>query len=231
MNGIYKATVAEIGISGGIEKPCVQVRYDLHEILHDGEWTPIPPNDILAWHYLRKNSGELNTMQLHQFKEAFEWDGDDLRKLLRVAGMQCQVTIKEETYQGKTRAKVKWLNHINYSGYSIATDDSELDMIQNALAPQLRAMGTTKKPDAAPKAKKPPVAPPPPAPENTKGPCPACNTMDEAWAVCVENVHEDDAEREWFAAIAKVTNGGGVSAVKPGQWQAVAQILWDHIPF
>lgn len=235
-DGIYKAIVDDIGISGDPQKPVVEIRYDLRMILRDGEWLAIQPDTIMGWHYLKKKDGALNAMQIHQFKEAFEWAGLDLRELLFAKGKACQVTLKTETWEGKSRQKVSWLNHENYSGFTIETDDSELAAIQAALAPALRALGTSKKPTAdkpvakktAPKSTPVPIAPPQPKEERVY---PQCTSMEEAWVICCDKVHEDMAEKEWYSTIAQVTGGKGVGDVTPNEWQKIGMSLFDYTPF
>lgn len=238
----YRAVLEDICLEGGIQKPTAVARYELREQLIDGEWVPIQPESIMGWHYLTKKNGDLNTMQLHQFKDAFGWDGTGLKDLLTFKGMDCQVTVDEETYQGKTRDKVQWINHYDYvPGKDFKTDESELAQMEAMLGPKLRAMGTSK-PAAAPAAKAkaksaPKAAPAPPAPPSTppttepEDAPPNCKTMDDAWVVCCDKVHEDEQERVWFEIIGAVAPGKAVESITADEWWEIGARLHKHLPF
>ena len=89
-------------------------RFALEEELQAGEWVDVAEEglDIVAYCYIEKKDGTLNDFQIEALQSSFGWGGSDmfwfeenLRELPKV-----QLTLEEETYEGKTRIKVRFIN-------------------------------------------------------------------------------------------------------------------------
>ncbi|MEN6535828.1 MAG: hypothetical protein ABFD89_19350, partial [Bryobacteraceae bacterium] len=173
------------------------------EYLDGAKWIDIAPEgmEITAFHYLEKTvkddtgkviGTELNEFQFKAFKESLEWDGRDLAFLQTGPFPVVQITCENEEYQGKTRLKVKWLNHRDSDGGGLEVQKSEpagLKSLQNRLGSKLRAMAGPQK--ATPPKPRPPVA--------------AAKTPEDAWtAICeagsAAGLDEAACAEAWSAA-------------------------------
>lgn len=66
------------------------------------------------------------------------WTGNDLRNLSTIGANNVQIVIEGEEYQGKTYAKVKWVNSLG--GRRVVIDPEKKLAMARALASQIKAM-------------------------------------------------------------------------------------------
>lgn len=79
---------------------------------------------ITGWFYLTDKTVEYTIEKLR----AMGWEGDDFRELNQqpavLAGHKCVITVSHESYEGKTRAKVNFVNPEGYEGGEIQRDEN-----------------------------------------------------------------------------------------------------------
>lgn len=137
----------------------------------DQTWYDVP-GEIVGYFYMEKKDGTANERTIKSIREAFGWDGIDLNALHNNdwSTTEVQLTLENETWQGKTRLKVKWLNPRDYAGGQFERAAPEtVKAIGSRLGAKLRALGGAPVGSTAPAGK--PKAPPPP--NGTKKPAPA----------------------------------------------------------
>ena len=96
---------------------------------------------IVGWHYLIQKNGSLNERTVENVIQALGWSGvfTDL-SLESTKLTRCQIEIKNETYNGTTSLKVKWINKWDsVPGGNTASDD-DLKGFDTQFGAQLRAM-------------------------------------------------------------------------------------------
>ena len=180
----------------------------------DDEWKDCSSEEmeIRGYFYLEKKDGSLNTFTIDTLKDALGWDGRDTTWFDEAQLPDVQVTLQNDTYQGKTRLKVQWLNPLDYEGTGgeiQKSTDSERAGIAARLNSKLRAMagGTTVTPPSAP-----PTAP--------AGPT---ATQEEAWAAFEAArgpCSDENLSSEWFRIIAELT-GKDSRALNGADWAKV----------
>lgn len=102
--GTYKARGMDAALSttkSGREQ--VGVRFELVD--HPGE-------TIIWYGYFTDGTFERTIKSLR----ACGWRGDDLSDLSGIGAMEVQIVVEHEEYNGKTRAKVRWVNGAGSGG-------------------------------------------------------------------------------------------------------------------
>lgn len=142
-DGRYMANVVDVAItaSGSNKLTTAVVKMATTHELEGSEWNPAN-YDITAWVFLEKRDGSLNTVGIDQLKAALGWDGRDPFDLEDQAkvGSVVQVQCAAETYEGKSRMKVKWIYPAD--GGQVQTErlsEPERQAIRTRLCPKLRA--------------------------------------------------------------------------------------------
>ena len=160
--GIFKALVSEAAIGESKNKAILTCKYNIIQELQ-GEWVNCEHENwiIIGYHYLEKNDGSINESTIKSFKEAFEWDGKDITTLeSKAIGMTVQITLKLDTYEGKSKIQVAWLNNVNYQPGIKPSNPDTVKSIQTRLGSKLRALsGGTPVPTPA-RPSTPPKTPP-----------------------------------------------------------------------
>lgn len=113
--------------------------------------------EIVSYTYLEKkgNAGP-NEIGISQLVKALGWNGYDFEALANTDWSQtcCQLAIENDTYQGKTKLKVQWIDHWDAEGTGVSGvrkgSAATISKMSERLGAQLRAMSAT------------PVGPPPP---------------------------------------------------------------------
>ncbi len=215
-DGRYKAKLIEGGIAEtGQNKLCTfNARFRLEQA-HDGQdWKPCEAEEIMGCFYLEKKDGGLNDRAIESLCESFGWDGRDPFWLqdTDLTERTVQLTIASETYDKKTRPRVKWINNENAEpvGVQRATGSAR-SAIANRLSSKFRAhAGGTPRPAATPTAPKP-------TPPKQNG-----VTMESAWAAfvaaCPEKFTDGDREREWFRILADMYGDRDPKTLTGAEW-------------
>lgn len=99
-NGVYRARAVKGGLgetAGGQEQVAVEF-----ELLDEGF-----QNQGITWFgYFTEKSFEITMKALR----ACGWQGDNINDLVGLTSNTVELVIEKETYEGKTRSKVKWVN-------------------------------------------------------------------------------------------------------------------------
>lgn len=236
--GRFKARIIEHGVdeTGPNKLVTFTARFQVEQEYRNDDWSDIKTEkaEITGYFYLEKRDGSINTVAIEQLKASLGWDGRDPFWLQDTDfdDRLVQITVALESYDGKTRPKVKWLSHEDAEptqGVARADGPARL-AIGNRLGPKLRAnAGGAPRPAPAPSTPKP--APPrPPAPRAS------ATTGDEAWAVFVgafpAEVSAAERERQWFKILAELFPGKDVAQLTADEWKRVAEeALRRIVPF
>lgn len=245
--GTFRAGIAAVGVveDGPNKLCCAMIRYAIIEEAVNGEWQDIRAEqaEITGWHYLeekrlddKKNvvGKDLNPRTIDTLKTALGWPGGDPYWLedTDLSAVIVQLVLAFESYDGKDRLKVKWLNQDGYQGgggIEVAkADPATRRAIQTRLGAKLRALsgGTpanAPKPAGAPKAPAPRGAPPPAAkpPAPPTPPAAGC-TREDAWqALCA--ARPSDAEGWWASMLTEAVPGKAEAEFTPEDWAKVRE--------
>lgn len=107
--GTYRARVksADFGFtSKGTEQ--VQVAFDVLDPDYDGQ-------TVLWWGYFSEKTAE-RTMQSLRY---CGWKGDDVTDLAGVSDNEVEIVVEHNEYNGKTSARVAWVNRLGGDGVSV----------------------------------------------------------------------------------------------------------------
>lgn len=231
--GIFKAHTIERGVAhtGPNELVTFTARYALVQELLDGQWCDIEEEgaEITGYHYLQKRDSSVNENTVRQLREAFsDWNGQDVFWLEEadIDGVLVQLTIGMETYDNKTRPKVKWINNEDAEPTQGVrrSNAAQRTAIKNAFNSKLRATsGGVSRSTPAPKASKPPAPKAPPAAATA----PTASNMDEAWGVwCKAAQWPDDkhCEREWFRVLGEIYPDRELESLTADEWQHFVEV-------
>ena len=215
-------TVEETGQNKLLTFVC---KFSLKQFLGAGDWEDISAHnmDITAWVYLFKKDGTPNQNAIDSIRESFGWTGgiSDLATG-QWAGHEVQLSVAMETYQGKTKAKVNFINPRDSvpGGITPATPET-LKALEAKYGATFRAMGAVPAKPAAKAAPTPVVAKP-----TTGG-------KQAAWeAFTAKTPDMTDAERaENFKMIVgdcfKAEPGKDLKALTPAEWDNAAKQIRD----
>lgn len=81
--------------------------------------------------------------------EAAGWDGEDLRALAGLGGVECEIVVKHEVYDGKTRPKIKFVNRLGRSPFKVELTPNGLDSLADRVA-RMRGRGAPRREDPPP---------------------------------------------------------------------------------
>lgn len=167
-------------------------------------------------------NGAVQTNTWAKFRKIFDGYADPTEMFAAdQSGKEFEIDVQDETYNGETRRKVKWVNVIGEGGGMALPKASDAKQIRTKYGSQFRALagGSPVKPAAAPSAPKPPAAPS--APTST-----GC-TKDEAWNAFVNDRPGAKHEEVWFNAMREV--GKNETEYTPQDWAALkAKLLSDN---
>jgi hypothetical protein len=151
---------------------CAVIRFSFFQEAVNGEWQDMPEQkELTGWFYLEKKDGSVNEITMEQLNGALGCPKHDPYWLESqdLSEKPVQIVTDFETYNNKTRLKVKFLNPDGYTGSSgqvQKSSDNGRKAVQARLGAKLRALYGA--PVAAPRPKpaqvqkqKPPAAPPP----------------------------------------------------------------------
>lgn len=219
----------------------------------DGNEYPI---EKYNYYNLVNADGVVNTNVINGICAWSKWDGADPFWWTDSANVNSigmvEVTLETQTWQGKTRQQVKWVNELGHNakhGGSRITESGDRAAIMAKYGAKLKAafggrprtVQATGTP-AAPKpqgvsapAARPAPAPAPKAPQRL-APAPSAapaysdgvagmNAVWDAFAAANKGVKTSDLEERWFAAIDKHSDGCDQADMTGEQWAKVANEL------
>jgi hypothetical protein len=219
-DGRFRGYAVNVGVAEHGENKILQwsAEMELREVWQNGQWEVIEPATITAFQYLTKKDGSVNESTVKRLRAAFGWDGADPFWFHDhdVSSTLVQVTVKWDTYNGKSRLKVEWID----AGDAVPSivkkaDDATRQRILAQFGPKFRAVsgGTSAMPPVPPRTA--PPAPVAPAPVATSG------TYEDAWAafVAVDKGAPSKQQDRWFALLKEQFPGRLVPQdVKPHEW-------------
>ena len=252
--GRFRACVLDLGLSetGPSNLATVVSRFLLLAELVEDEWRDVQNEalEITAYVYLEKRDHSVNQNAVRQLQDAFGWDGHDMLWLEETQPLpECQVTLEYETYQGRERLKVQWINaYDSEPGSTVphSTEDQRKRM-QTRLGSKLRALAggspaarpaadapspATAAVPSAPAPTAPPKRPSPPTPAPDR---PQITTMEDAWsAFCADDRAQGMSDAQiaecWWRRIEHVCGSPDADKVKPEQWASIV-MKGPEIPF
>jgi len=243
--GRFRAQIIDKGVSltGKNDLVTFIPRFFLIQEWDGAEWQDIEAEgmEITAYCYLIKRDGSLNDFQIKALREAFGWDGQDFFWLEDESLPDCQVVIEAETYQGKDRLKVQFINAYDSEGGGTvekSTDDIRR-RVKTQYGAKLRAMAggksaakpaaksteTTASPKPTAPSAPPPRKSPPAAPASDAGAPPM--TTEDCWtqfatAATEAGITDDQIQAQWFAALNEVCGHEDIDRATPDQLAEIA---------
>ena len=159
-SGKYKGSPIAWAVkpTGNNNLPTFIVTWTLALIEINGEWQQITSGDTIdAYYYLRNKNGEANKFTLEMLRDVFGWDTASYSSLAGNSwgDVEAQLVIEMETYEGRTRPKVKYTNPADWEGGAHETDAGLVADMDAKYGSELRAMfsgnsGTPPKPTSTP---------------------------------------------------------------------------------
>lgn len=122
------------------------------------DWRDYEDHEITGYHYIVKANGDVNTATVESLVKAGIWDGNPDLNRMGPPDVACQIVVEPDVYNGKTKLKVNWVNHVDYTGGVKSVDEVKIKEISMQYGSQFRAIAAQAKPVAA--AAKPKPAPP-----------------------------------------------------------------------
>lgn len=159
--GVFKARPIAMGLQPSRETKSVAVWIEFQiTAQQDGsewtDWSEYEDHSITGFFYIVKRDGNVNVPTVENLAAVLDWDGNPETIGGDPPDILVQITVEEDTYNGKTALKVKWLNSADYQGgVSTATPD-QVKAISAQFGSVLRAAaGAARKTKTATKAKPP----------------------------------------------------------------------------
>jgi len=227
--GRFKANILEQGLAetGPNHLASFICRFNLLQELVNGQWVEVEEDlAIDGYFYLEKKDGSINTISIEQLKSALGWDGRDPLWLADtdLSSLVVQVKLEFESYQGKQRIKVKYIDAEDASAGGVPrADENTRRSLSDRLGSKLRALAGGS-PAPAPKPAGKPAAPRKSA------------TMQQAWdafkAACGEGANPQQLEGEWFRILRKLYPNRQVQSLSGAEWAAfIERMAAEILPF
>ena len=236
--GRYGAIVLDkaLGEKGQNNLACFTMKLQLIAIWDGSQWQELdPPAEIFHDSWLERKDGGINEYAIRSLKECLGWDGADVTWLEEFdhSKTQLQVTVEEETYNGKTILRANWINPIDSdpNGGGLKKTPGVAKSINNRLGSKLRALagGTSvaapAKPATRPTLAKPapamlkaPAKKPEVAPPTALAAAPEPLTYEQAWEWYVAEaqklgVPDDQIANMFLEAAANVYQGKDLNTI------------------
>lgn len=120
------------------------------------DWSAYEEHGITGYFYVVKRDGSVNVPTVDQLVWSLGWTGDLAEvHALPVPAKEVQITVKEETYEGRTQFKVGWLNPGDFTPGPRGASDTEVKQLHARFGSLLRAAASSsaskpRKPDGLP---------------------------------------------------------------------------------
>lgn len=89
-------------------------RFDLRQHFNGSDWVDVSARSlgITGYFYVIKKDGQPNKTTIDNLKASLGWSGRSLAELVQTdwSGVEVQITVGQEEYQGQWRTNVKWIN-------------------------------------------------------------------------------------------------------------------------
>jgi len=194
--------------------------------------------DIVAYVYISSSKGEILTKNIDRLKDVFGWDGMDpfWFEDTNLSGIQFDITVEDEEYEGKIAPKVTWINRVGDTAGNGMGRSADRSAVLAKYGSRLRALkGGKPAARPAPAAKTPQstsatVPQPAPVPHYAEPPTSTNgkpskatyppSSMQEVWEVLckvgTEKGHsQEDCNTAWEVIVSRI---GDQDTMTPEQW-------------
>jgi len=205
---------AGVFLSGANKLTCLSMKFNILQEWNGETWEDVSaPLDIIGYFYIEKRNGELNSYTIDNLMEVFPWDGRDPYWFEdcfdQVKPVAVSITCEFESYGGKNRLKVRYLNppdSVGPGGVEHSTPDSRR-AVNAKLAAKLRAHSPPKTTET---------------PHRKRGPEKRTSDADEAWNALVKRAPDGTTQAQLdsaWASILRVAGGGKAEEdFRPEDW-------------
>jgi len=147
--GIYKARVTGWGLGEqSKESQSVPVvldfaivsRFEGGDVWDD--WTQYEEQTITGYFYVVGRDGKVLADTVERLARALGWNGEPSALVGPPPEVIVQITVEQETYEGKARLKVKWINPENYTPGTRVQDAQGVQQFRTQFGSQMRAAAT-----------------------------------------------------------------------------------------
>lgn len=177
--GIFKVRPREWWVRKA-DSNAVAVSFDF-DILeqHNGtdwdSWAEYEQHTVFGDYWVVKKDGTINTAVVEQLAASIGWDGNLSAVQDTPPNVVAQITVKAETYEGKTRFKAGWMNPENFTPGPAGAAPEEVNQLQSQFGSLLRAAAAGAGGNGAPATTAPAAAPtstsePPPPGDDDRPP-------------------------------------------------------------
>ena len=220
-DGTFKATVMEWGVKDD-KNPALVCKFDLLEYWNGREWQPSGGDfQMTGYFYPLKNDGTVNEKGRQSLMNSLGWDGMSFASFRdgNFEGVECQVVLGYEEYQGQNKLKIKFVNPIDRvpGGKVEKGDPQAIRSLDAQYGSLFRALG------GAPTAK--PATTPAKQPAASTATPTAGEAKQQAWqAFQAKTPDYDDGERKnvFRSAVASLFPAGtDLKALSNEQWETV----------
>lgn len=191
-------------------------------------------NKIFSMECIVQKDGTISERTIETLRACYQWDGIDPFDLTDPAflkGKPVQLVIEHETFEGKLRAKVLYLNPPGFIGGFKMPDSADRKKVMDNYGSRFRALaGGT--PPVAKKSAPPPATAPAPAPASD--PNAPTATMDECWNELLkarEGTSDAKVTSEWHETVKKLFGDKTNSQITPQEWGRFKASITDDVPY
>lgn len=144
---VYRAESGAVGVSIGFE-----ITAKLSESYEWDDWSEYEAHHCYGTWWVVKKDGSINQGPVEQLAAGLGWKGDLMTVSKEpVPEVIVQITVKEDTYNGKTRYRAAWMNPGEYAPTSSSTSPEDVQQLQARFGSLLRAAASgASRPSPAP---------------------------------------------------------------------------------
>jgi hypothetical protein len=190
----------------------------------NGEWTPLNDMQMTGYFYLFQKDGNPNERQIKSLRDALGWDGRSIAGLANGAwsGVEVQLAIGSEEYQGKQKLKIQYINPRDYAPGHIEKNPETVKALASKYDMQLRALAGT----APATGSMPPVRPPVNNPAMVEALARAARKAAwDAFNAKYPDVDKDSLTEDWRAQLKFIHPGKESAAFGVKEWKQVQDAI------